>query len=237
VGLLQHLDAAAASPDTSSLDPAPPNRSGPARTAQNTRFKVGTWLPDWQRVSWLTVGVIIGGIAGYQLGVTRQAVLGQTNNEAVLSRSFDNGGPPPTTERSRVEVPSDVPSDLPAEGSSKGQAEPIRKIGASRLPAAKTESIAQTTAESGQAVNDEEVFLLQRVERALRQKNARVALGLLRELDEKSAHGRLQQERFAARVLALCLIAAPNAAAEAAEFDKRYPNSVHQRRIIGACQQ
>lgn len=81
-----------------------------------------------------------------------------------------------------------------------------------------------------------EVALLSRAERAIRAKNPLLALGLLRELDQRYPKGKLLDERGAARVLAQCLQLAPDAARRAGEAYLRTAKSpLYHERVRQLC--
>lgn len=80
-----------------------------------------------------------------------------------------------------------------------------------------------------------ELRALRRIERALRDNNARLAFVLLDELDASNAANRLTEERAAARSVARCL-SAPDARADVLSgYVERYPNSVYIKRVEQAC--
>jgi hypothetical protein len=81
-----------------------------------------------------------------------------------------------------------------------------------------------------------ETAALLSTQRALRQGDARLALALLDDQDATYSAGALQEERGAARVLALCQShRATEARAEAARFERRWPHSVLLGRVRSAC--
>jgi len=81
-----------------------------------------------------------------------------------------------------------------------------------------------------------ETAALHQAQAALRSGGAPLALRLLNEQDASYRSGLLQQERSAARVLALCQSGSAAAArAESARFEKRWPNSPLTSRVRSAC--
>jgi hypothetical protein len=81
----------------------------------------------------------------------------------------------------------------------------------------------------------QELALLQRVERALRNEDGALALVLLRELDRKFPKSALLEERAAARLMGHC-VQKERAAPEAARaFLKQHPSSVYQSRLRSLC--
>jgi hypothetical protein len=82
----------------------------------------------------------------------------------------------------------------------------------------------------------DELDTLKQVDRALREQRPRDALDLLDALDRYAPKGRLEEERAAARVLALCdLRPRADARTLAVEFSKRHPGSVYEPRVTKAC--
>jgi len=82
---------------------------------------------------------------------------------------------------------------------------------------------------------DEELALLQRVERALRAKSASVAVALLDELDERFPETRLGEERQAARHVAECQLELPESLSRAQRFLAKRGGSVYAHRVRAAC--
>jgi hypothetical protein len=81
----------------------------------------------------------------------------------------------------------------------------------------------------------EEARELQRVDRALRNGNPSLALGLLTELDERIPRGVLLEERAAARLIARCLNGDAGAAIAAVTWLERHSASVYAPRLRAAC--
>jgi len=104
---------------------------------------------------------------------------------------------------------------------SSSEASPARSRSSARVPAS------PTPPDPGL-----ELRTLRRVERALRDGNARFALSLLDDLEVASAGGGLLEERRAARAVAEC---AMGGSASAGAFAARHPESVYLPRIRQAC--
>jgi outer membrane protein assembly factor BamD (BamD/ComL family) len=82
----------------------------------------------------------------------------------------------------------------------------------------------------------EETRELRSAQQALRTGNAGLALKLLAEQDRTFNNGLLQEERAAARVLALCQTGQTDIAkVEAARFEKRWPKSALVARVRSSC--
>ena|SRR5688572_32261970 len=81
----------------------------------------------------------------------------------------------------------------------------------------------------------QEMLLLQRVERALRNEDPALVLSLLGDLDARHPQGVLSEERRAARVMAHCQANEPNARAAAQRFLLATPKSVYTDRVRAVC--
>jgi hypothetical protein len=104
---------------------------------------------------------------------------------------------------------------------------------------ARTDEAASPGAASGVSETDQlliETRGLRRMQRALRAGDARGALELLDREDEQHGAGLLQEERAAARVLALCRLGRiSEARREAARFEERWPRSALAARVRSSC--
>jgi hypothetical protein len=136
-----------------------------------------------------------------------------------------------------VTVPNATAVDLspvpPAPAPAQPTAETARRAPApsgSLRPSAPPGAVA-----SNHAAFDEEVIQLRRVQRALREGNARLALALLDDLERAVPHGRLSEERAAANALARCALGVGPPAVLASDFATRYPSSVYGARVAQAC--
>jgi hypothetical protein len=81
----------------------------------------------------------------------------------------------------------------------------------------------------------DELALLRRVERALRNNDPALARALLGELDERFPDSRLGEERSAARRIADCRSSEPGANDRARAFLRDHRTSVYRQRIVLAC--
>jgi hypothetical protein len=81
----------------------------------------------------------------------------------------------------------------------------------------------------------DELALLRRVERALRNNDPALARALLGELDERFPDSRLAEERSAARRIADCRSSEPGASDRARAFLRDHRASVYRQRIVLAC--
>jgi hypothetical protein len=82
---------------------------------------------------------------------------------------------------------------------------------------------------------NDELALLRRVERALRNNDPALARALLGELDERFPDSRLGEERSAARRIADCRSGEPGASESARAFLREHGASVYRKRIVLAC--
>jgi len=89
--------------------------------------------------------------------------------------------------------------------------------------------------EAGETLLGLETRLLARVERALRDDNPRLALGLLGELERAVPGGQLAEERQAARAMAHCELGSDAAPQLAVGFIDAYPESAYVARVREAC--
>jgi hypothetical protein len=80
-----------------------------------------------------------------------------------------------------------------------------------------------------------ELALVRRAERAIRNRDPALALGLLDELDREHPNAQLAEERAAARVMARCQAEEPTAPLEAARFLRESPKSVYSERVRALC--
>jgi hypothetical protein len=82
---------------------------------------------------------------------------------------------------------------------------------------------------------DEEVRQLRRVERAIRERNPRLALVLLEEMDQAMPAGQLMEERRAASIMASCQLDGEAAQSHARAFVRSHDGSVYLARVIEIC--
>jgi hypothetical protein len=175
-----------------------------------------------------SVGFLIGGIAGYQLGFSRASHSGALPVPPVRNLpSLEQAQHPPNT------ILNPSPESRPAEHPTTPSIPPPRS--GSSSPAPRAVSARNTAAATAGANLDDEVHQVQRIERALRQGNAQLALSLLADLQTTLPRGRLQQERAAARCLAHCMLKEPGYERELQNFEQQYPRSVHLNRLREAC--
>jgi hypothetical protein len=162
------------------------------------------------------------GMGGYALGLHAGRAEAQAGRGAVKTPSALPA--PPLA----VVVPAPEPERLAADAERPPPPAHTHPTLEHAVTAAGTESPADP---------EEELRALRRIEHVLREHNPRLAAALLDELDRSVPHGKLVEERNAARSIAACGLddAASVANSRAAEFAARYPGSVYLPRVKQAC--
>jgi len=131
-----------------------------------------------------------------------------------------------------MERPAAVPSSAPPVAGDR-RLEPLAASAAANGPAATDAT--ESTRTSRDALG-EETAALREAQAALRAGRPDRALALVREQDVRFRKGSLEQERAAARVLALCEIGRKAEARRSArEFETKWPRSPLLARVRGAC--
>jgi hypothetical protein len=135
-----------------------------------------------------------------------------------------------------VIVPATPPVPTPAP-SPTGDVPEAVVVDASVEPAPRTSARAPSRRATKPASDDaqQELALLQRVERALRNEDAALALVLLAELEQRFPRTALGEERRAARLMSHCIQEERGAAEAARAFLKQHPASVYQNRLRSLC--
>jgi hypothetical protein len=213
--------------------------TGAAAPAKTTRG--WTALRASGGAGWTAGAVLLG--AGMGLGFWLR--------QAVAPAQQDAAAPPPTAALASASSPSTAPA-LPDSAPSSGPelleggvADAVPTLAhasaARALPGPKPERRATSKAATSSSEPfvaqpfDEELALLQRVERALRANNPSLAMVLIGELDERFAETRLGEERDAARRIAECRLQLPGWRQRAERFLSERPGSVYAQRVRAAC--
>jgi len=123
-----------------------------------------------------------------------------------------------------------LPGSTASEPPAAGRALDAKKSSRQRIGAGP--GLAET--KSTDAFN-QEMALLQRVERALRNEDPALVSSLLNELDAQHPRGALSEERQAARVMARCQAKDLDAGLAAQRFLLALPNSVYTDRVRSVC--
>jgi hypothetical protein len=175
----------------------------------------------WGRVGAAIAVATVTGVGGYALGYRT----GATTNISVPAAavSTENRIAPHRTAPDSVDPPAEHPVS---------RARPRRDTDdPPQAAVASTSGVDQ----QGESTLERETRLLTRVERALRDANPLLALGLLGELEREVPGGQLAEERQAARVLAHCKLGSDSAPKLVADFIARYPSSAYRDRIRADC--
>jgi len=190
----------------------------PAADARSWRHLVNSHLASLGKVIAVT-GVIAFG-AGYLLGHRSRTVVTKTVTVTVPESKPQSPNAP-------------LPADVGLTPASLASASDWGRSGTRPKGAAK----AATSAEMAASSLLEELELLRRAERTIRSGNSQVALGLLRDLDQRFPKGQLVEERAAARVMANCQLADADAArTQGNAYLKAHPQSVYADRVRTLCQ-
>jgi hypothetical protein len=176
-----------------------------------------TSLGKWLARLAIPMAAALGGGVGYELG--HSAGLEQTRTTDALATAALPTEPPSPVTVAKTQTPP------PARTAQSTRATPSRA--APPAPSAPPEL-------APDAGLDEEVRLLRRVERALREQNPRYALALLGELDRQVPRGQLVEERKAARVMASCQLGSGGDAL-AEKFASDHPGSAYIGRVRETC--
>ena len=216
---LQSTLASSAAAEGSSTGDAPSALPGNSHAA-------GGQLGKWLGRLLVPVAATLGAGVGYELGYSAGAEDSRDRGVASApSAKVESPAARPAPERPARVSTSASP---PVERSPIAVTQPRAPARAAPLaPNASPEILPE-------AGLDEEVRLLRRVEQALRSDNARFALALLDELDQKVPSGQLVEERRAARVMALCHVDG-SGAARAEKYASEYPSSAYLARVREAC--
>lgn len=198
----------------------------------------------------LVVGAMVGGWFGFGLGRDAEKGEAAAVSAAAVSRagaaaaagapgdmpsaSARGDAEPGATTESLSGSPASAPVPLDIQPSPAPADDEVSRRGAvaSRAPAPRR--LAEVA--PPQSSLAQELAMLQRARRALNAENARLALGIVQELDERFPKGVLVEERSATRILSLCQLERLSEATQAArEFLERYPSSVYAERVRQSC--
>jgi hypothetical protein len=207
----QRVTAALAGiPASSAPDPAPSDAPlGPGSEAS-------PWVAKFVVAGAVVAAGGLGYLAGHDAGVREERGRAPALPASVMPSA-------PSSQLLPLALPAETPA-LSSAVAEKGRAAPL--VGSAR---------AAPSAVSSRAAFDDEVIQLRRVQRALREGNARLALALLEDLDRAVPQGRLGEERAAANTLARCALGVGPPPVLATDFAARFPNSVYGVRVRQAC--
>ena len=171
-------------------------------------------------------------------GLGPQALAGALIATTAFGAGYFTGRSSSTSEPAAVVAPSRANDMLPSPPAAPAAppAKPAAEPAPPRQAAKATAVPANASASSPEAHSvSEEARELQRVDRALRSGMPGLALGILRELDERFPRGVLLEERAAARLMARCQNGDAEAPGAAAEWLERHEQSVYAARLRAAC--
>jgi hypothetical protein len=157
----------------------------------------------------------------------------------LLERNMGRELAPPTAALSEpAQVPSPERPEPPAPESVIAEPAPLASRAAPSEPRERRASPPRRATRQALAPNplNDELAVLRRVERALRNSDPALALALLTELDQRFPESRLVEERQAARHIANCRLENPDAVAQARAFLREHPASVYRQRVQLACE-
>jgi hypothetical protein len=133
-----------------------------------------------------------------------------------------------------VPVPPPASASAAAPSSAVPQAVVV-DAGVEATPRASARPPARRATKPSSGGAQQELVLLQRVERALRNEDGALALVLLAELEQKFPKSSLLEERAAARLMSHCVQKERGAPEAAQAFLKAHPASVYQSRLRSLC--
>lgn len=185
------------------------------------------WVGAATALTLLGVGGGVGFWLGHEVASSRAQSSAAFEVPAPVAEAPDRSpsAPPARATPPAPTEAADVPAAPPAASETRREPPPAG------VPA--RAHTARRRAESS-PINDE-LALLRRVERALRNNDPALARALLGELDERFPDSRLGEERSAARRIADCRSGEPGASESARAFLREHAASVYRKRIVLAC--
>lgn len=198
----------------------------PSPTAKGVDPATTPGSSAWWKLGFAAAFAAGTGVAGYHLGFEA----GRATFPPATAHAHN--APHRPSPEPALPVLTEKKDETPATPSEPTQSEPTQTP---RTPPGATAPAAPSAATAPASSLEEETRMVARIERALRDRNARFALGLLGELDRTVPGGQLKEERDAARVLAHCQLDGGSAAALRSQFTKRYPKSAYAGRIGQTC--
>jgi hypothetical protein len=204
-------------------------------------------------VSAVLLGVGFG--AGYWLGRAEQrAATPSAGQPPALASSAPSGSPSagakdgmgPMQPLPRAEAELDAGSPAASDddrratlSSGAGASAPLAGLPRSPRHAQKARGLQPPTdaprEETPASRNTEELDLMRRIERSLRNDQPALALALLAEVEAHFPRSALEEERLAASVMAHCGLQDPGHERRAESFLQSRPRSVYRTRVIAAC--
>lgn len=200
---------------------------GAASLGRWATLQAAGWVGAATALTLLGVGGGVGFWLGHEVASSRAQSTATFERPAPVAEAPDRtaSAPPASAAPPAPSESTDVPAAPPAASDTRRAPHP-----ADVPPRAHA---ARRRAESS-PINDE-LALLRRVERALRNNDPALARALLGELDERFPDSRLGEERSAARRIADCRSGEPGAGDSARAFLREHGASVYRKRIVLAC--
>lgn len=180
----------------------------------------------------VALGVVIGALLGYGVG-QQLSVLGSATPPAPASESVVAVATPVSAARVAPEVVAAAP-ELEAAAALTGAAPAVPSGSPAR--ASESGTLRRAVARDNGSTLAQELSLLQRARRALNRNDARLALGIVKSLDERFPNGVLMEERSATRILSLCQLERTQEARDQGHrFLAAHPRSVYADRVRDSC--
>jgi hypothetical protein len=189
--------------------------------------------PDEPRAS-NSAGGLASGIRGLRAQVLAAALVAATG----FGAGYFTGRSRPN-DTAKVAAPPQRASDVRPQTSMTPVEDPPQTAGSAFFtptsPTRRPTPSSPSAAGAATGTLSEEAHELKRVYRALRNGMPALALGILRDLDQRIPRGVLLEERAAARLIARCQIGDGEAHGDAATWLERHAQSVYAPRLRTAC--
>lgn len=180
----------------------------------------------------VAVGIVIGALLGYGVAA-KLSVLGSAAPAAPASDSVAAVASPVPPAELAAEAVAAAP-ELESAVAATGAAPALP--GGSAARASESATLRRAAARDNGSTLAQELSLLQRARRALNRNDARLALGIVKSLDERFPHGVLMEERSATRILSLCQLERTQEARDQGHrFLAAHPRSVYADRVRDSC--
>jgi hypothetical protein len=180
----------------------------------------------------VAVGVVIGALLGYGVG-HQLSVVGSAAPALPAAESVVAVATPVSPAEVAPEAVAAAP-ELESAAAATGAAPVL--LGGSPARASDSGTLRRAVARDSGSTLAQELSLLQRARRALNRNDARLALGIVKSLDERFPNGVLMEERSATRILSLCQLERTEEARDQGHrFLAAHPRSVYADRVRDSC--
>jgi len=180
----------------------------------------------------VAVGIVLGALLGYGVG---QQFSGMRSAVATLPASESVAVAMPVAPAEVAPEPVAAAPELDGALATTGAATSAGLPAGSPARASEAGSRRAVSRDKGSTLA-QELSLLQRARRALNRDDARLALGIVKSLDERFPNGILMEERSATRILSLCqLERREEARDQGRRFLAAHPRSVYAERVRDSC--